>query len=208
MLSVLLLANVAAGKSPGDRSADECEYWNVFVDTSVAYRNDDTWGPGELARREFLEMAVEKLSDFGLRVVPERSKARWVIGTSILMGPTGAYIISVTMRKEVELTHALYLALLDRDDIPFNGSVRGEYDWAIYPQEDPAAFRHKIDKGVAWIWGRNSELVSALCESQSSLREEGWGGEKELRLELIEEMKRVRGERVHQKKHLRLEAEE
>jgi hypothetical protein len=208
MFTVLLLASVAAGEPLRERSIDKCEYWNVFVNPAATYRDENTWDAAELMRQRFLEMAVEKLPDLGLRVVPEREKARWAIGTSVLIGPTGNFIISVSIRKELELTHAIYLALLGHDDIPLNGSVRGEYDWVIRPQQNPETFRRRIDKGVTWIWGRNSELVSVLCDSHSSLREEGWDGLGELRLELVEEMKRVRGERARQKKHLHLEAEE
>ena len=208
LLLVLPIANIAAGEPLKDDSLDECGYLNVFVDNSVIDRPEKAWGGPELVRRKFLKLALEVLPELDLRVVQERSEARWTIGASAFIGPTGVYNVSVRFRKEIALTHDIYLALLNGNDFPFSGAVRGEYTWVMRPEKNPGDLKREVEKGVKWIWGDNSELVSALCDSQRELRVEGWDGVRELRLELVEEMKRVRRERADQKKRLRLEVEE
>lgn len=188
---------------------DSCEYVNVFAvrsSTEPATRQGEA---AEAIRRRYLEAAVGVLPSFGLRVVPDREEAYWLLSASSLVGPGGSLGVFLELTAGIELQRHLYVAELDDPEFPYRGEIGGNYYFEIHPERDPQQIWREVFTGVSRLWALEFEQVSALCAISAQLKEEGWQGLKELRVELAEEIKRVRRERAAgQQRVLELEVED
>jgi hypothetical protein len=207
----LLLAKGTAGATAAERPSEACEYLQFFVETADTQGSEspEVPNPADSTRREFLKIAIEILPEFNLRRTRKRSEASWVVSAAGFVGVTGAFNISITLDPALALKHHMYIALLNDSAFPFRGEIGGAYTISILPEENPEKLRDEFHDGMKWIWGRDAEQISALCEVSRKIKEEGWDGIQELQLELVREMKRVRKERAQakKKKFLHLEVE-
>ena len=189
------------------RPMDSCEYRNVFVDPEDPLRGI---GRAEVFRRVALRRAAEILPRFGLWIVKDRSDAYWRLFAEGRVNLEGNVTVRIGLSPELKLGREMFVVDMGDDEFPYRGDIGGSYKRAYAGELDPGVVRAMADKDMKWIWGRESEQITALCQARITLVEEGWAEIEELRTTMAEEMKRIRRERAReqQQKHLRLEVEE
>jgi hypothetical protein len=191
----MLVAAIAPVAIADGSAAELCAYQNVFVD-SLRQSPHPIPASAERARLELLGATASAVSEFGLRVIADRSEAWWTLSASALSSGD----INVGLSPQLELRYHLFMAQLEREDLDVSSEAVGglivfsvdlaQFDAAWKTRE--GSWRKAARDGLAKHWTRTAPIVTALCAMEQELQEEGWDGIEELRAELVEEMRRVR----------------
>lgn len=195
----------ATALSAESRSADACDYLNVFVVVDESYRAADP--DVEWIRQLVLAESAVALSRLGPKIVFERSEAYWRLHAEGWSDAWGNVLVHVGLQPELKLGRDMFAVLTAGEPLPYRGGIGSGYNFADPVPPDVEELRRRVEAGMSWIWQREAEQVLALCEVRARLIEEGWTEIDELREELIKEIQHVRRERARAQRDKQLQLE-